>query len=77
MHGQEAMDIGPADQQRKKGDPRPDPMGGEEDANDENAGHRKQQKGKGKSQQGNEPPFSGMQIRIGAGQQEKNNGNYV
>ena len=75
MHGQETMDIGPADRQGDEGNQGPDPVRGEENADDEKAAYRKQQTRESKPQQGNEPPFSGMEERIGAGQQEKNDGN--
>lgn len=77
VHGQEAMDIGPADHERDQGDQGQEPMGRKENANDEKAAYRKQQKGESQSQQGNEPPFSGMEERIGAGQQEKNDDDHV
>lgn len=71
------MDIGPADHQGDEGNQGPEPVRGKENADDEEAAYRKQQKRESKPQQGNEPPFSGMEERIGAGQQEKNDGNYV
>jgi hypothetical protein len=77
VHGQETMDIGPADHDGDQGNQGPEPMGGKENADAEKTTHRKQQKRESKSQQGNEPPFSGMEERIGAGQQEKDDGNHV
>jgi hypothetical protein len=75
VHGQETMDIGPADHEGDQGNQGPEPMRGKKDADDEKAAYCKQQKRKGESQQGNEPPFSGMEEGIGAGQQEKDDGN--
>jgi hypothetical protein len=77
VHGQETMDIGPADHQGNKRNQGPGPMGGKEDADDEKTAYGKQQKRESKAQQGDEPPVSGMEEGIGAGQQEKNDGNYV
>jgi hypothetical protein len=77
MEGPEAMDIGPAEYQGDQGHEGPAAAGGKEKTENKEDQYDKEQKGKYEAQQGDKPPSTRMQEGVGAGQQEKDDRNYV